>query len=105
MATFNAACRTRDFGVRLALGASTLQVRWFVLREALRLVVPALIIGFALSAALASVLRSVLLDVPLLDPFVYGGVALLLATASLAASYLPAWRAGRINVVDALRSE
>ena len=105
VATFNAARRTRDFGVRLALGASTSQVRWFVLREALRLVVPALIIGFALSAALASVLRSVLLDVSPLDPLVYGAVTLLLAAASLAASYVPAWRAGRINVVDALRNE
>jgi predicted permease len=105
VATFNAACRTRDFGVRLALGASTAQVRWFVLREALRLVVPALIIGFALSAALASVVRSVLMDVSPLDPSVYGAVTLLLAAASLAASYLPAWRAGRINVVDALRQE
>jgi putative ABC transport system permease protein len=75
------------------------------LLEALRLVAPALLIGFALSAALASVLRSVLLDVSPLDPLVYGGVALLLAAASLGASYLPAWRAGRINVVDALRHD
>jgi predicted permease len=105
VATFNAARRSRDFGVRLALGASTAQVRRFVLLEALRLVAPALLIGFALSAALASVLRSVLLDVSPLDPLVYGGVALLLAAASLGASYLPAWRAGRINVVDALRHD
>jgi putative ABC transport system permease protein len=105
VATFNAACRTRDFGVRLALGASAARVRWFVLREALRLVVPALIIGFALSAAVANVLRSALLDVSPLDPIAYGGAALLLVTASLGASYLPAWRAGRINVVDALRNE
>jgi hypothetical protein len=104
-ATFNAARRTRDFGVRLALGASTSQVRWFVMREALRLVVPALVIGFVLSAALASVFRSLLLAVSPLDPLTYGLVTLLLAAASLAASYLPAWRAGRINVVDALRHD
>lgn len=105
VAAFNATRRTRDFGVRLALGASSSQVRGFVLREALRLVVPALLIGFALSAALASVFRHVLLDVSPLDPLTYGAVTLLLGTASIAASFIPAWRAGRVNVVDVLRAE
>jgi ABC-type antimicrobial peptide transport system permease subunit len=105
VAAFNSTRRTREFGVRMALGASTTQVRWFVLREAWRLVVPALLIGFAVSAAAASVFRTMLLDVSPLDPFTYALVTLLLATASLAASYLPAWRAGRTNVVDALRHE
>lgn len=105
VATFNAARRTRDFGVRLALGASTSQVQFFVLREALRLVVPALVIGFMLSGVLATVFRSVLLDVSPTDPVIYGGVALLLTLSSLAASFMPAWRAGRINVVEVLRQE
>jgi ABC-type lipoprotein release transport system permease subunit len=51
------------------------------------------------------VFRSVLLDVSPFDPLTYVLVTVLLATASLAASYLPAWRAGRTNVVGALRHE
>ena len=105
VAAFNSTRRTREFGVRMALGASTAEVRWFVLREAWRLVAPALLIGFAVSAAVASLFRSVLLDVSPLDPFTYALVTLLLVMASLAASYLPAWRAGRVNILDALRQE
>jgi ABC-type antimicrobial peptide transport system permease subunit len=105
VAAFNSSRRTREFGVRMALGASTTQVRWFVVREAWRLIVPALVMGFGVSAAAASVFRSVLLDVSPFDPLTYVLVTVLLATASLAASYLPAWRAGRTNVVDALRHE
>jgi predicted permease len=105
VAAFNSSRRTREFGVRMALGASTTQVRWFVVREAWRLIVPALVMGFGVSAAAASVFRSVLLDVSPFDPLTYVLVTVLLATASLAASYLPAWRAGRTNVVEALRHE
>jgi predicted permease len=105
VAAFNSSRRIGEFGVRMALGASTTQVRWFVLREAWRLVVPALLIGFVLSAAVASLFRSVLIDVSPLDPFTYALVTLLLIVASLAASYLPAWRAGRVNILDALRQE
>jgi predicted permease len=105
VATFNAARRTRDFGVRLALGASTTQVQAYVLREAVRLVVPALVLGFVLSAVLATLFRSVLMDVSPTDPVIYGGVTLLLTLSSLAASFMPAWRAGRVNVVEVLRQE
>jgi predicted permease len=105
VATFNAARRTRDFGVRLALGASASQVRWFVLREALRWVVPALLIGLSISAVLATVFRSVLLDVSPTDPVIYGAVAVLLTSASVGASFVPAVRAGRLNVIEVLRHE
>lgn len=105
VAAFNATRRTRDFGVRLALGASISQLRWFVFREALRLVLPALVIGFALSAAAATVFRAVLLNVSPLDPLTYLAVTALLTTASLATSLVPAWRAGRVNVIDVLRTE
>ena len=87
VAAFNSTRRSREFGVRMALGASTAEVRWFVLREAWRLVAPALLIGFAVSAAVAGLFRSVLLDVSPLDPFTYALVTLLLVLASLAASY------------------
>jgi predicted permease len=105
VAMFNMRRRTRDFGVRLALGASGPRIRRSVIREALAQAVPGLLIGFALSAATATVFRTQLYGVTPIDPVTYLGVFLLLALTSVAASYLPAWRAARVNVVDALRSE
>jgi predicted permease len=105
VAMFNMRRRTRDFGVRLALGASTQRIQRDVVGEALGLALPGLVLGFALSAATATALRSVLFGVTPVDLQTYAGVCILLAVTSLAASYLPAWRAGRVNVVDALRTE
>lgn len=102
---FNMRRRTRDFGVRLALGASAQQIKSGVLREAFRLTVIGLAIGFALSVAVSLSLRSVLFGITPTDPATYAGVFVLLALACLVASYLPAWRAGRVNVVEALRQE
>jgi macrolide transport system ATP-binding/permease protein len=105
VAMFNMRRRTRDFGVRMALGASSRQIQHGVVNESLRLTTAGLVLGFALSAAAASAFRSVLFGVTPTDPPTYAGVLLVLAMTSLVASYLPAWRAGRVNVVDALRQE
>jgi len=105
VAMFNMRRRTRDFGVRLALGASTTMIQRAVIAEALRLTLAGLTIGFLLSAAAGVAFRSVLFGVTPTDPTTYAGVFVLLAAASVAAAYLPAWRAGRVNVVDALRQE
>jgi hypothetical protein len=104
-AMFNMRRRTRDFGVRMALGASSPQIRRSVAAEALLLTVPGLLIGFLLSAATATAARAALFGVTAVDPLTYLGVMVLLAATSLVASYVPAWRAGRVNVVDALRQE
>jgi predicted permease len=104
-AMFNMRRRTRDFGVRMALGASALQIRRSVIREALLLTVPGVLIGFLLSAAVATAARAALFGVRAVDPLTYLAVMVLLATTSIVASYVPAWRAGRVNVVDALRQE
>jgi predicted permease len=105
VAMFNMRRRTRDFGVRMALGASASLIQREVIGEALRLTVAGLTIGFALSAAAGAAFRSVLFGVTPTDPLTYAGVFALLAAASIAAAYLPAWRAGRVNVVEALRQE
>jgi putative ABC transport system permease protein len=102
---FNMRRRTRDFGVRLALGASAQQIKSGVLRDAFRLTIIGLAIGFALSVAVSLSFRSVLFGITPTDPATYVGVFVLLALACLVASYLPAWRAGRVNVVEALRQE
>jgi putative ABC transport system permease protein len=105
IAMFNMRRRTRDFGVRLALGASTAQIQRGVVVEALRVTCVGLLIGFVLSVAAGMAFRSVLFGVTPTDAPTYAGVFVLLAAASIAASYLPAWRAGTVNVVEALRQE
>ena len=105
VAMFNMRRRTREFGVRMALGASSQRIQVAVVREALVHTVPGLLIGFALSAAVAVSFKSLLFGVTPVDPITYLGVFLLLALTSIVASYLPARRASRVNVVDALRQE
>ena len=102
---FNMRRRTRDFGVRMALGASSHRIRRDVVREAFATTAIGLALGFVLSAATGTAFRSVLLGVTPTDPPTYAGVVVILAVTSIAASYLPAWRAGRVNVVEALRQE
>jgi predicted permease len=105
VAMFSIRRRTRDFGVRLALGASSWQIQRSVIGEAFSLTLPGLLIGFALSAATAATFRAALFGVTPVDPATYGTVFLLLAGVSVFASYVPAWRAGRVNVIEALRHE
>jgi len=97
--------RTRDFGVRMALGASTREIRLSVLREGSRLTAVGLAIGMALSLAVAQALRSFLFGVAPTDARTFAGVLTLLAAASLVACYLPAHRASRIDPMAALRQE
>jgi hypothetical protein len=103
--TFSIRRRTREFGVRMALGATSQRIRAAALREALVHTAPGLAIGLALSVAVALSFRSLLFGVAPVDPVTYVGVFVLLALLSIAASYQPARRASRISVVDALRDE
>jgi ABC-type antimicrobial peptide transport system permease subunit len=105
VAMFGIRRRTRDFGVRMALGASSQQIQRSVIAEAFSLTLPGLLIGFALSAATAATFRAALFGVTPVDPATYGTVFVLLAAVSVLASYFPAWRAGRVNVIEALRHE
>jgi ABC-type antimicrobial peptide transport system permease subunit len=102
---FNMRRRTRDFGVRIALGASGRQIVGSVLREGVGLTLAGLLCGFGLSAAIATALSGVLFGVTPTDAPTYGGVFALLACISLFASYVPARRASRIDPVQALRQE
>ncbi len=102
---FHTARRRREFGIRLALGATSRDVLGTVLREGLVLAGIGSAAGLALSAALGRLLSGVLYGVSPVDPITWAGVIALLAGVSLAACYLPARRAARIEPLDALRQE
>jgi predicted permease len=105
VSAFNMRRRVRDFGVRMALGASAAQIQRSVISESLRLTLIGLTVGFFLSVAAGLALGNRLFGIAPTDPATYTGVFVLLALASVAAAYLPAWRAGQVNVVEALRQE
>ena len=102
---FNMRRRVREFGVRIALGASASQVLGGVLREGLWLTVIGLVCGLALSVAVAVAARSVLFNVTPTDPQTYAGVFAILTVVSLLACCLPARGASRVDPVRALRQE
>jgi putative ABC transport system permease protein len=97
--------RVREFGLRMALGASAPQILGSVVGEGLRLTVVGLAIGVALSISAARGLRSLLFGVSPSDPTTYIGVVVVLAAASLLACWLPARRAARVDPMEALRQE
>jgi predicted permease len=97
--------RTQEIGVRMALGASAPVVARMVLSQGVRMAILGLILGVAGAGALAQTLRSLLFQVQPLDPRTYAIVAGMIALATLGASFLPAWRASKIDPMLALREE
>ena len=97
--------RTREIGIRIALGAATGQVRWMVVRHGLRLVGAGVLIGGALAALATREMRALLYGITALDPATFAAVPIVLALAGLAASWLPARQASRADPVEALRAE
>jgi putative ABC transport system permease protein len=97
--------RTREVGIRLALGAGRRDVLALVLRQGLALTGAGLAAGVAGALLLTRFLSSLLFETGRLDPAIYAGVALLLAAAGLLACWIPARRATRVDPVIALRFE
>jgi putative ABC transport system permease protein len=95
--------RTREIGIRMALGASQQSVLKIFLREGLLLTAIGLVCGLATAAGLTRLMKTLLFDVSPMDPVTYCAVSLVLAAAALAASYIPARRATAIEPVEALR--
>ena len=95
--------RTREIGVRVALGAAAADVRRLVLRQGLALVLLGAALGAVASIAVGRMLASQLYGVPAIDPISLGGALALLGGAALVAAWLPARRATRIDPVVALR--
>jgi putative ABC transport system permease protein len=103
--SYGVAERTREFGIRMALGSTPGQVKILVIRNGIKTALIGLLAGMAGAAALASGLRALLFGVAPLDPGVMGAVAALLLTVALIANYVPARRATRIDPMRALHHE
>jgi ABC-type antimicrobial peptide transport system permease subunit len=97
--------RTRDIGVRMALGARPAQVLGSILRDGMRLAVIGLAIGIGGALALTRVLRAQLFETSPTDPTTFGAIVVLLAAVAAVASWLPARRATRVDPMVALRTE
>jgi predicted permease len=97
--------RTREIGIRTALGATQRQVATLVLRQGLVPTVVGIAIGFVASLGITRLLRGLLYDVSPTDPWSFGFMTVVLLGAALAACYLPALRARRVDPIAALRCE
>jgi predicted permease len=95
--------RTREIGIRMALGASERDVRGMVVRQGLLLAAAGVVIGLLAAFGLARFVTSLLFSVSGADPVTFGGVAVMLLVVALAATYFPARKASRVDPVDALR--
>jgi ABC-type antimicrobial peptide transport system permease subunit len=102
---YSVATRTREFGVRGALGASSGALAGQVLREGLRLTSLGLVLGAGAALGVAGLIASLLFETPARDPVVLGAVSGLLLSVAMLASLIPAWRAARTAPADALRGE
>jgi putative ABC transport system permease protein len=102
---YGVAQRTREIGVRMALGATPGKVLGLVLRQGMRGVALGLIAGMAATFALSRVLSASLFGINATDAFSYGSAALLLAATAAIAVLIPARRASRVNPMEALRTE
>ena len=102
---YNVAQRTHELGVRVALGAQVRDVVRLVLREGMVLAVVGVVIGGGIAAAMGKWVRPMLFQVSPYDPVVFIGVAGVLLGVAVAASLVPARRAGKVDPMTALRSE
>jgi predicted permease len=103
--SYSVSQRTREIGIRLALGAQKSELKWMFVRSALTLTAVGVAIGVMSAAALMQLMKSLLFGISPLDPLTYISVPLVLAASAALASYLPARRAAAVDPVDALRAE
>jgi hypothetical protein len=97
--------RVREFGIRLAVGASRGQIIWLVVRSTLIVVLVGVPLGMLLAALGGALVRSQLYGIEPASPVVHAAAALALVAVVIVASLVPAWRASRANPVDVLRAD
>jgi predicted permease len=103
--SYSVSQRTREMGIRLALGAQKSGLKWMFVRSALALTAVGVVVGVGAAAALMQLMKSLLFGISPLDPITYILVPLVLAGSAALASYLPARRAAAVDPVEALRVE
>jgi predicted permease len=97
--------RTREIGIRMALGAKKSELVWMFVRSALVLTGIGTVVGLGAAAGLMRLMRTLLFGVSPLDPVTFLAVPVVLAVAAMLASYLPARRTAAVDPVEALRAE
>jgi predicted permease len=102
---YSVARRTREIGIRMALGAQGRTVQWMILREGLAMLVAGLALGLLLALGTGKVVSSILFEVSSTDPYAFTLAPAVLAFAALLATWIPARRATKINPMAGLRTE
>ena len=102
---YSVARRTREIGIRMALGAQGRTVLWMILREGFVMIAGGVVLGFLLALATGKIVSAILFEVSPTDPFAFTIAPVVLMTAALLATWLPARRATTISPMAALRTE
>jgi putative ABC transport system permease protein len=103
--SYSVAQRTREIGVRIALGARRADVLQMTVKQGLKLVGLGMLVGVVAAFILTRVMASLLFGISATDPLTFIGIALVLLTVAILASYIPALRATRVDPIVALRTE
>jgi ABC-type antimicrobial peptide transport system permease subunit len=102
---FAVARRSRELGIRAALGAQRRDLVGMVMARAARLLGAGLVVGIAIALLTGRFMEAVLFGVPTVNPLVFAGVAAVLVAAGLVAAWLPAWKATAIDPAGAMAAE
>ncbi|HEY2884690.1 MAG TPA: FtsX-like permease family protein, partial [Rhizomicrobium sp.] len=102
---YSVARRTREIGIRMALGAQPQGVQWMIIREGAVMLAGGVAVGLLLAAATGKLLAGMLYQVGALDPIAFSTAPIILSVATLIATWLPARRATRVSPMAALRTE
>jgi ABC-type antimicrobial peptide transport system permease subunit len=103
--SYSVAQRTKEIGIRMALGARQPDVLALVMKQGMALVSLGIAAGTLLSLGMARLISGMLFGITATDPLTFAGVAALLGTVAFLANYLPAWRAAKVDPMVALRYE